>query len=169
MPALTRLRRWGRLRLDGQSSDRQQDGQTQQKYATVQHVGSSFLPNSSPLEALLEATRTASARLLADASWVQNLPRAYEDTMEAWVVRDACAADRGGLRDLYGTAFAATYGPTLGQPVVAAMLADLDVSGLRSMLPGRDERAAVATVRRHPGSRPVTTREPIHPAAPFFL
>ncbi len=24
-------------------------------------------------------------------------------------------------------------------------------------------------VRRHPGSRPVTTREPIHPAAPFFL
>jgi len=31
------------------------------------------------------------------------------------------------------------------------------------------ELAANAAVRRHPGSRPVTTREPIHPAAPFFL
>ncbi len=29
--------------------------------------------------------------------------------------------------------------------------------------------ATVPDVRRHPGSRPVTTREPIHPAAPFFL
>lgn len=132
--------------MDGQSSDGQQDGQTRQKYAAVQHVGSSFLPNSSPTEALLEATHIASARLPADAGWVQNLPRAYEDTMEAWVVRDAREVDQSGLRSFYGTAFAATYGPTLGQPVVAAMLADLDVSGLRSMLPGKDERAAVATL-----------------------
>ncbi len=65
---------------------------------------------------------------------------------EELVIRDACDADRAGLRDLYDAAFAATYGPTLGQPVVAAMLSALDASELRDMLPGRDKRAAVATL-----------------------
>ncbi len=83
---------------------------------------------------------------LACGSLVQNRSGGYGNPMEAWVIRDACQADRGGLRGLYGAAFAATYGPTLGQHVVAAMLADLDASGLRSMLPGKDERAAVVTL-----------------------
>lgn len=66
--------------------------------------------------------------------------------MEGLVVRDACEADRAGLRDLYGAAFTATYGPTLGPSAAAAMLSALDASELRNMLPGRDERAAVATL-----------------------
>lgn len=65
---------------------------------------------------------------------------------EALAIRDAGAADQTRLRDLYGAAFAATYGPTLGPFALAAMLAALDASELRHMLPGRDERAAVAVL-----------------------
>ena len=66
-------------------------------------------------------------------------------TLPTLVVRDACEADRDGLRGLWGATFAATYGSTLEQPVLAAMLADLD-AGPRSLLPGTDERAALAAI-----------------------
>ena len=61
-------------------------------------------------------------------------------------IRDACASDRGGIRDLYRATFTATYGPTLEPSALAAMLAALDASELRHMLPGQDERAAVAVL-----------------------
>ena len=50
------------------------------------------------------------------------------------------------MRDLYGATFTATYGPALGPTALAAMLAALDASELRHMVPGKDERAAVAVL-----------------------
>jgi GNAT superfamily N-acetyltransferase len=61
-------------------------------------------------------------------------------------IAEAGAHDVAPLRDLYVAAWTATYGPTLGRAVLAAMLDDLDRSAMRCMLPGTGERACVARV-----------------------
>ena len=48
------------------------------------------------------------------------------------------------LRALYRAAWTATYGPTLGAEFLAALLLSLDDPELKSMMPQRDERIAVA-------------------------
>jgi GNAT superfamily N-acetyltransferase len=60
------------------------------------------------------------------------------------VIRDATPDDHAGLRTLYAATWPATYTATLGEAAVAAMLDDVAASEMRCMLPGQDERAAVA-------------------------
>ncbi|AGB73935.1 GNAT family N-acetyltransferase [Rhizobium tropici] len=74
-------------------------------------------------------------------------------------IREITKSDTSDLIHLWRETWTATYGPSLGDDVLAKMLADLDENGTASMLPENGERGyCVTSDRRLLGSAIVLER-----------
>lgn len=59
-------------------------------------------------------------------------------------IREVTPSDHQDLLELWQVTWIATYGPTIGDETVSAMLAHLDDAGVAAIIPGQDERAYCA-------------------------
>jgi ribosomal protein S18 acetylase RimI-like enzyme len=68
----------------------------------------------------------------------------------SWSIRDLGAQDLDDLREFYRSVWTATYLPTLGPAVVAALIGGIETSDLRHLLPVPNRHFAIATVEEQP-------------------
>jgi GNAT superfamily N-acetyltransferase len=68
----------------------------------------------------------------------------------SWSIRDLSPRDLDDLREFYRVVWAATYIPTLGSAVVAALIEGVEASDLGHLLPGPNRHFAIATMAEQP-------------------